>query len=99
MPSLWDRDYTYYGKEPTRLEFIMTEKENDFGFSFTSEEEHKFLIQNDADQKARAIKALVMPLLVNLMKNPDKEMIKWPDRAPKIQAIIDKINELVEEGT
>jgi len=32
-----------------------------------------------------------MPLLVNLLKNPEKDTIKWPNRAPIIQSQIDKI--------
>lgn len=76
----------------------MVKEENDFGFSFTSEEEHLMSLQTKSNIQAKQISSLVMPLLKNLMLNPDKEMIRWPDRAPKIQAIIDKINNILEEG-
>jgi hypothetical protein len=38
-----------------------------------------------------------MPLLNNLMKNPEKEMIHWPDREQKIKQFIKKINEYFGE--
>jgi hypothetical protein len=37
------------------------------------------------------VEKLIMPLLVNLMKNTDKEYIYWPNRKEKIQEQIDKI--------
>jgi len=35
-----------------------------------------------------------MPLLANLLKNPDKDYIKWPNRKPIIEAQIAKILEI-----
>jgi len=37
------------------------------------------------------IEALIIPLLYNLKKNPDKEYIYWPNREDKLQSQIDKI--------
>ena len=37
------------------------------------------------------VEGLILPLLYNLMKNPDKTYIKWENRVPVIQAQIDKI--------
>lgn len=39
----------------------------------------------------KSLEQLVIPLLVNLMKNPEKEYIYWPNRTEKIQDQIDKI--------
>ncbi len=39
----------------------------------------------------KSLEQLVIPLLVNLMKNPEKEYIYWPNRTEKIQEQIDKI--------
>ena len=41
--------------------------------------------------KLTQIEQMVMPLLVNLMKNPEKEYIYWPNRTGKLQEQIDKI--------
>ena len=52
---------------------------------------YKALIEKDVKAKLVAIEKLIMPLLVNLLKNPEKDTIKWPNRAPIIQSQIDKI--------
>lgn len=41
--------------------------------------------------KLKSIEELILPLLVNLMKNPEKEYIYWPNRTDKIKEQIDKI--------
>lgn len=42
----------------------------------------------------KELEILIMPLLVNLMKNPEKEYIYWPNRKEKIQEQIDKVLKL-----
>ena len=48
-------------------------------------------LQEEATAKLTEIEQIIMPLLVNLMKNPEKEYIYWPNRTDKIQEQIDKI--------
>ena len=48
-------------------------------------DEYKALIEKDVVAKLKAVEVLILPLLVNLMKNPEKETIKWPNRAPIIE--------------
>ena len=45
-------------------------------------------------EKLLKVENLIIPLLNNLMKNPEKEYIKWPNRVEKIQAQIQKIIEI-----
>jgi hypothetical protein len=47
------------------------------------EEKHK--------AKMKELEGLILPLLYNLMKNPDKPMIKWENREPVIKKQIEKI--------
>ena len=54
-------------------------------------DEYKALIEKDVVAKLKAVEVLILPLLVNLMKNPEKETIKWPNRAPIIEKQIEKI--------
>jgi hypothetical protein len=54
-------------------------------------DEYKALITKDTKEKLKQLESLIMPLLVNLMKNPDKDYIHWPNRAPLIKNQIDKI--------
>jgi len=54
-------------------------------------DEYKALIEKDVRVKLKAVEGLIIPLLVNLMKNPEKDTIKWPNRAPIIEKQIEKI--------
>jgi hypothetical protein len=45
----------------------------------------------DVKSDLKELEQLIMPLLVNLMKNPEKEYIYWPNRTSKIQDQIDKV--------
>lgn len=54
-------------------------------------EEHKKLIAAEAAGKFKELENLILPLLYNLQKNPDKEYIHWPNRKDIIQKQIDKI--------
>jgi len=47
--------------------------------------------------RLEGLRAMIMPLLLNLTKDPEKEYILWPDRANKINAFIEKINKYVYE--
>jgi len=72
---------------------------NDFGFTTATEEEVTEPIVTDVraatveelKKKLLEVEKMVMPLLVNLMKNPEKEYIKWPNRVPVIEQQIQKI--------
>jgi len=47
--------------------------------------------QDEISGKVTELEKIVMPLLVNLLKTSDKEYIHWPNRAPQVQATIDKV--------
>ena len=72
----------------------MKNEEHDFGFTFANEDELQ--IVDTSREKLVQLRDMIMPLLNNLKKNPDKEMIKWPNRLKSIDAMIAKINALVE---
>jgi hypothetical protein len=50
---------------------------------------------NDLTDKLHGLRNMIMPLLNNLAKDPEKEYILWPDRSEKIKAFIKKIDEYV----
>ena len=73
---------------------------NDFGFSFTSSEDvivetpvYSSLNEQVDDLKKRlnAIQKIYLPLLENLNKDPDKEMIRWPNRKDILDKQIAKL--------
>ena len=73
---------------------------NDFGFTAVDEEEVAEPIVTDVKSatveelkgKLLEVEKLIMPLLVNLLKDADtKEYIRWPNRKPVIEKQIEKI--------
>lgn len=55
-------------------------------------DEYKTLIEKDVREKLSKVEAMVMPLLMNLLKDADtKEFIKWPNRRPTIEAFVEKL--------
>lgn len=69
--------------------------DNDFGFSFAHTEELEAQSRALADDKVQGLKNMIMPLLNNLMKNPEKDTIVWPDREKKIKAFIKKMDDYI----
>ena len=54
-------------------------------------EQHKQLLTSEVRGKLKEVENLILPLLYNLQKNPDKEYIHWPNRKEIIQQQIEKI--------
>ena len=52
---------------------------------------YRTLVEKDVHEKLKKLEGLIVPLLVNLMKNPEKDTIKWPNRKPIIEAQLEKI--------
>lgn len=62
-------------------------------------EEQSKIVQQTSNQltdKLHGLKDMIMPLLNNLAKDPDKHYIFWPERSEKIKAFIQKIEKYVE---
>lgn len=81
----------------------MDEDASDFGFTFTDTEEvvetnpvYSSLQDEVDDLKLRlqAIQKIYLPLLENLNKDPDKPMIKWPNRKDVLDKQIAKLKAL-----
>jgi hypothetical protein len=71
----------------------------DFGFSFSDDLEEAVNEHAEAakvaQDKAQKLYDMIMPLLNNLKKNPDKPNIVWPDRDKKIDEFISKMNKVL----
>lgn len=79
--------------------------EDDFGFTFANEDDivsetTKYSsLQEEVDdlkQRLAAIHGIFMPLLENLAKDPDKPMIKWPNRKEVLDKQIKKLKTLTK---
>jgi hypothetical protein len=62
------------------------------------EEQSKVVVktQQDMTDKLHGLRDMIMPLLNNLAKDPEKTYILWPDRSEKIKAFIKKVNDYVD---
>lgn len=62
------------------------------------EEQSKVVEQTETElkDKLHGLRDMIMPLLNNLAKDPDKTYILWPERSAKIKLFIDKINKYVD---
>ena len=74
----------------------MTEFDDDFGFTMISEDEIPTNSESYRDKMLKLHK-MIMPLLKNLLKDPDKEVIHWPNREKKIKDFIKKIDDVIKE--
>jgi hypothetical protein len=81
--------------------YIDVDVNHDFGFTFADEEDitkpvYSSLNEQVDDLKKRlqAVEKMFMPFLTNLSRDPDKAMIKWPNRAEMIDKQIKKLKSL-----
>ena len=78
---------------------------DDFGFTFANEDD---IVQetssystlqeqvDDLKNRLQAVHKMFMPLLENLAKDPDKPMIKWPNRKEIIDKQIKKLTAITK---
>lgn len=83
--------------------YLELDDDDDFGFTFANEDDIVTTNQefsslsdqvNDLKMRLQAVNKIFMPLLTNLAKDPDKPMIKWPNRKEIIDKQIKKLNQL-----
>ncbi len=75
-------------------------KENDFGFTFVDEGTFTKVEKVVDDEKLKKLRGMIMPLLLNLKKNPEKDIIQWPgaERVKSVDAFIKKMDNLLDES-
>lgn len=82
----------------TDNKYLDLDESEDFGFSFETADNSE--LQNTKDKvkdlqdRLKAVEKMFLPFLENLMKDSDKEMIKWPNRKPVIEKQIKKLKKL-----
>ena len=84
----------------------MSEEIFDFGFTLVDEDELDTVQQieqkvsessttaEQTQDKLDKLFSAIQPLLNNLKANPEKELIKWPNRLEKIEAFEDHIQKI-----
>ena len=66
----------------------------DFGFELVDSPEPELKkknqeIEEQYKDRIKEIEEFVLPFLVNLSKNPEKEYLRWPNRADSVKKIMD----------
>ena len=83
--------------------YLIEDDAYDFGFTFSDEEEiiathteYASMTEQveDLKQRLQALNKIFLPLLENLIKDPDKPMIKWPNRKEVIEKQIKKLKQI-----
>ena len=84
----------------------MSEEIFDFGFTLVDEDEldtvqeieqkvsESSTTAEQTQEKLDKLFSAIQPLLNNLKANPEKELIKWPNRLEKIEAFEDHIQKI-----
>jgi len=82
--------------DDAQLQTILDKLERLEGLIMTSDNsdminEHRSLVQADVVAKLKQVEDLILPLLYNLQKNPEKDYIHWPNRTAIIDKQVEKI--------
>ena len=82
--------------DDAQLQIILDKLERLEGLVLSSDNadminEHRSLVQADVVAKLKQVEDLILPLLYNLQKNPEKDYIHWPNRTAIIDKQIEKI--------
>jgi hypothetical protein len=71
-----------------KLDALLSAQEQSLNSAMVTAIEEKY------KSKLKEVEGLILPLLLNLRKNPEKAYINWPNRAPIIDKQIEKITKV-----
>ena len=77
--------------ENTELLLAVSDQSESIRAVIDEVEERKGELNEQYNQKLKDVEKLVLPLLVHLTKDPDKEYIKWPNRAEVCKEQVNRI--------
>lgn len=69
----------------------------DFGFSLEDSETFKSTAKEGLVSKLEELQAMYEPLLKNLEKDPDKDIIRWPNRSEKIKEFRKRVQTFIDK--
>ena len=78
------------GALEAKMDKLLKLREDDTSYQVLFEK-RKAELEDVYKDQMRKVEKLILPLLHNLMKNPENEYIKWPGRTDIIQSQINKI--------
>ena len=78
------------GMLESKMDKLLKLREEDSSYQLLFEK-RKAELETIYKEQMKKLEKLVLPLLHNLMKNPENEYIKWPNRTEIVQKQINKI--------
>ena len=78
------------GMLESKMDKLLKLREDDASYQLLFEK-RKAELENIYKEQMKKLEKLILPLLHNLMKNPENEYIKWPNRTNIVQKQINKI--------
>lgn len=69
---------------------------DDFDFGFTGVDVPDPSVTKTAQDKLDSLRTLLTPFLTNLMKDPDKKYLHWPDRVAKMTEFKAKVDAILK---
>ena len=78
------------GALESKMDKLLKLREDDSSYQVLFEK-RKAELEDIYKEQMRKVEKLILPLLHNLMKNPENEYIKWPNRTDIVQKQINKI--------
>ena len=76
--------------EKAKMDKLLKLREDDSSYQILFEK-RKAELEDVYKDQMKKVEKLILPLLYNLMKNPENEYIKWPGRTTIVQKQINKI--------
>ena len=74
----------------TKIDELLKLRKDDSSYQVLFEK-RKAELEDVYKEQMKKVEKLILPLLHNLMKNPENEYIKWPGRTTIVQKQINKI--------
>ena len=78
------------GALEAKMDKLLKLREDDSSYQLLFEK-RKAELEDIYKDQMKKVEKLILPLLHNLMKNPENEYIKWPNRTNIVQSQINKI--------
>jgi nitrogen-specific signal transduction histidine kinase len=97
MVRIEEKIDTILAMENTEMVSALNEQGENIRAIIDEVEERKSLLDSQYKEKLTLIEKTVLPLLINLTKNPEREYLKWPDRASKVQGYIQRVLEITRK--
>jgi len=69
--------------------------DDDFGFTAVD----KYDLVNESDYRERLYKmyGMIEPLISNLLRDSDKDIIRWPNRKEKLEQFLSQLKDLLDK--